>query len=270
VRLETEFDGKDEWAFRGQDADDFPASSLERHCENIGISGPAVSDLEVKLIRDFARRYHLYSGSEPPPKGNTLEWLSLLRHYGTPTRLVDFTYSFFIAVYFALEPLEAAKKPAVVWALDVGGLKNEADLLIAAKVPKGYDQIQKFHRERDGDSFRALFMDNSRSPLRFAYSTNPIRLNDRLTVQQGVFLVPGDVSATFEANLLAVPGPSTRIVKVVLDPACRPEVLRKLHKVGINAATLFPGLEGFGRSLRTKSLILKDLPIQGTEMLEQV
>ena len=106
---------RDEWAFRGQNTLAFPATSLERHCNNIGLTGEKVLDLEVKLIRDFARRYHLYGGSTPPPKGNTLEWLALLQHHGTPTRLTDFTYSFFIAAYFAVEN---ADEDSTIWAVN--------------------------------------------------------------------------------------------------------------------------------------------------------
>src|SRR5438093_2893211 len=36
----------------------------------------------------------------------TLEWLALMQHYGAPTRLLDFTYSFWIALFFAFEEAE--------------------------------------------------------------------------------------------------------------------------------------------------------------------
>ena len=36
---------------------------------------------------------------------NRLEWLALMQHYGTPTRLLDFTRSPYVACYFALEEL---------------------------------------------------------------------------------------------------------------------------------------------------------------------
>jgi len=67
-----------------------------------------------------------------------------------------------------------------------------------------------------------------------------------------------------------LPGHPDYVFQIVIDPSCRGEILRKLHRIGINAASLFPGLEGFALSLRTKSLILSDLPKQGVEMLERV
>ncbi len=262
---ENEFGGRDEWAFRGQDTVAFPATGLERHCRNFGLTGSAVTDIEVKLVRDFVRRYHLYGGSTPPPRGHTLEWLALLQHYGAPTRLLDFTYSFFISAYFAIE---AADGCSVIWALNMTRLAAAAKSYIAAAMPNGSDRVEQYLKVRDDAPFRALFMNPS--PHRFVYLANPIRLNERLTIQQGVFLAPGDVTATFEDNLRAIPDHERMIVKVIIDPSCRREVLRKLYRLGINRATLFPGLEGFARSLRTKSLILADLPVQGVEMLDQV
>src|SRR6058998_3676205 len=37
----------------------------------------------------------------------TLEWLALMQHYGAPTGLLDFTRSFWIALFFAFEEAES-------------------------------------------------------------------------------------------------------------------------------------------------------------------
>ncbi|HOI73377.1 MAG TPA: FRG domain-containing protein [Syntrophales bacterium] len=262
------------WAFRGQNTFKFPSSSLERHCIEFGFTGDGIIDLEVKLIRDFARRYHLYSGSTPPQKGNTLEWLSLMQHYGVPTRLTDFTYSFMNAVFFALEekgnclcPIGNCTCPSV-WVIDRIKLLEEADKLIKASMNNLKDPINSYNEKRDKKSFRDLFINEQ--PKKFVYPVNPIRFNDRLTNQQGVFLTPGDVRCTFKENLKAIPKSETIMVRVAISDSKRSDILERLHRLGINRASLFPGLEGYARSLRTKSLILRHLDKQNIDMLKQV
>ena len=91
-----------------------------------------------------------------------------------------------------------------------------------------------------------------RYPISFVYPVNPFRLNERLIIQQGVFLCPGDVSIPFEDNLFAVLPPGTAsppFYKLKIKHNARSDYLRKLHRMNMNTSTLFPGLDGFARSL---------------------
>ena len=85
---------------------------------------------------------------------------------------------------------------------------------------------------------------------------NPCRLNERLVIQQGVFLCPGDISIPFEDNLaelLSGDGSHDAFTKfkINVDSTQRYEILQHLHRMNMNRATLFPGLDGFAQSLRT-------------------
>jgi hypothetical protein len=60
------------------------------------------SYIEKDILTQFQRRAHQYINS-PPALSEPVEWLSIIRHYGGPTRLLDFTYSFFIGAFFAME-----------------------------------------------------------------------------------------------------------------------------------------------------------------------
>jgi hypothetical protein len=77
-------------------------TTLERACESYDIPLEKARVIEDILLRNFMRKYHHYS-QHIPDRGNTLEWLSVMQHYGAPTRLLDFTYSVYVAAYFALE-----------------------------------------------------------------------------------------------------------------------------------------------------------------------
>ena len=91
--------------YRGQSDDEQPLnSSFDRAVE---VSQPLVRDrwlYETALLREFRRRAHHYV-PDAPAHDDLLEWLALMRHWGAPTRLVDFTYSHYIAAYFAFSSL---------------------------------------------------------------------------------------------------------------------------------------------------------------------
>lgn len=84
-----------------------------------------------------------------------------------------------------------------------------------------------------------------------AYPINPFRLNERLRIQRGVFLIPGDISKSLIANLEAHPkyDDPKHIIKIVIPGSETRNVLKQLWNMNISRASLFPGLDGYAQSL---------------------
>jgi FRG domain len=207
------------------------------------------------LLREFGRRAHLYlkDSSQIPDSGDTLEWISLMRHYGAPTRMLDWTYSIHVAAHFALSSSEN-NKPCWIWAIDPEKLNAQAEILHPGlKEPRG--SVQK-----SGAYFRKYFM--ATPPNTFVSTSTPYRLNERLAIQRGVFLCPGNVTKSFLDNLNATGSIDAYAIEVSKDYG---QSLRGLLlELNINCEVLFPGLQGLGQSLRDRLSQLYHLVEDGT------
>jgi hypothetical protein len=111
--------------------------------------------------------------------------------------------------------------------------------------------MEKGNRFQEGDEEPAskLFLESPQ--VTAAWPINAVRHNERLVIQRGVFMVPGDVTQPFMKNLRALsPHEGTKnIIKIVIPHRERQAVIRKLFDMGISRASLFPGLDGFAQSL---------------------
>src|SRR5438445_12962767 len=111
---------------------------------------------------------------------------------------------------------------------------------------------------------------NSKSDTEFSYlrklkgkkgiwPVNPFRLNERLHAQQGVFLMPLDVSRSFMENLRDLGTPTIgrkHLWKINLscNKTFRKECLAELQRMNIQNQTLFRGLDGLARDLENRML----------------
>ena len=203
------------WIYRGQRRVDWHLrTSLERCFDRHNIPQSRAREVESDLLREFRRAYHHYSQHVPSPT-DIIEWLSLMQHHGAPTRLLDFTYSIYVASYFAIE---AADQDAAVWAVDGRwALSESAKLLKAAgKNDSDIHQLQNRFIEGSERITQNLFFKSPLIPL--ACPMDPFRLNERLRIQKGVFLIAGSVEAPFAKNLAALPQHDSpdKILKIVI------------------------------------------------------
>ena len=115
--LDTAHDGLRLW-YRGDDCADRPlVPSIQRTEKGM--------QLERYMTNDFYIRAHQIM-SNPPQKHNYAAWVSIMQHYGLPTRMLDWSKSPLIAAFFATETF--ATNPdshATIWVL-VPDLFNES------------------------------------------------------------------------------------------------------------------------------------------------
>jgi hypothetical protein len=240
----------EQWLFRGvSDSEWGFQTSLERAVKNFGIDSTKhnLLDLEGGLMRRFKRQCHHYLQHLPNDE-NTIEWLAMMQHYGAPTRLLDWTHSLFVGLFFAVEN---SSQECAVWALNHDWTTENAKAVLPAAAR---DALKNDRNREEANTFDLVF--RGMPPIPFVLPIKPFKFNDRLVMQQGSFVCPGNVDLSFEENLEATllrPGHDGMLIKLVIknDAALRKEIIKNLNRMNMNAATLYPGLAGFARSLRT-------------------
>jgi hypothetical protein len=244
VKFQERF-SKARWIFRGHSRAEWDLQSgLERAFARFGMGGRSAAELEGGLVRQFARRAHHYL-TDVPERASWVEWLALMQHHGAPTRLLDFTYSFLVALFFALEDAWPEQSCAV-WALNLDWSDQRVKRIVGdglfSLIYEGGDDL---NIEKDG-TFKEFFS----SGRRMVFPVNPYRLNQRLSIQQGVFLTPGDVSCSFIENLTAMGPLEGGLVKceIRLNPEDYQDCIRRLIRMNMTRTSLFPGLDGFAMS----------------------
>lgn len=207
-------------------------------------------DIENRLIDDFKRVAHYYLNEKELPKTN-LAWLALIQHYGTPTRLIDFTKSPYIASYFAFEDFKYDSDRIAIWCADKINLYQSAIYLlqdkfklkqIAGKQYCYYDQV--------------FDMVNSLRGLDCIMPFEISQHNERYYIQQSIFLVPLNLEKKTIDQLGYLNSiDEDTFVKITLPRKIYKTVLRDLYKMNITAASLFPGLDGYAKTLNMKYTI---------------
>ena len=237
IGLMSGWSGFRNWCFRGQGDAHWPLqSSLSRHVVVSKVHKDAWTLQERRIRRIFERKSHLFLAS--PPSGDELEWLALMQHHGAPTRLLDFTWSPYVAAFFALE---RATGDAAVWALNLPLLWD-----LHERYRCGGVKVSRAD-PRDPGAFEKYYLSNAH---RFVWQGDPFRMPQRVVAQSGTFLVSSHLGLAVDHILAGYPGSGALLVKFVLKTdKLRTQAMSSLYSMNIMNATLFPGLDGLARSM---------------------
>lgn len=222
-------------AFRGMgDANDDLRTSLLR------LGGPTAR-VEGHLLRNFRK----YARAEAAPGVSTWNWLALAQHHGLPTRLLDWTYSPFVAMHFATHDVDHFDRDGVIWTIDYNKTNDRLpDVLKAQLHEEGSFVFTAEMLGRAADTLQDL---GALSAEEFLIFFEPPSLDDRIVNQFALFSLLSSPEARLDRWLERVPDVATRLV---IPAALKWEIRDKLDQANINERVLFPGLEGLSRWLK--------------------
>jgi len=225
------------YAFRGlASADHRLSNSLVRLA-----GGQAdVGKLELSMLRNFRKYAHEQTASGVD---TIWHWLAVAQHHGLPTRLVDWTYSPFVALHFATLYARDFDRDGVVCCVNF----VQANTMLPKRLRAILDEEHSdtFTVEMLGE-FKTLrgFDTLAREP--FVLFLEPPSLDARILNQFALFsLMPNPLSGLDDW----IDAHPDLCRKVVVPAELKWEVRDKLDQANINERTLFPGLDGLSRWL---------------------
>ena len=177
---------------------------------------------------------------------NSWEWYFLMQHAGTPTRLLDWTESALIALYFAVRDNEGIED-AAVWALDPWWLNKEVVGEHEVIPPASTIGLSK----EDAKRYQAWLPDRYQSSAKLRelpVAVYPNYTAPRISTQRSCFTIHGSEPDGLGA---ASARKKARIQKTVIPGANVRALREQLLISGVDEVTIFPDIDGLGRSLTT-------------------
>lgn len=190
---------------------------------------------EATLLEKFKLRAPIYLERLP---ATDWEWLFLMQHYGLRTRLLDWTMSSLIALYFAVRD-NAGDTDAAVWAMNPWWLNLQTFgkyVLIPADDPR----VSEHAPLHSGQELKGKL------PL----AITPINASRRIAAQHGTFTVHGTERGALDRLARRKKEPPC-LRRIMIPRAHVTKVHRELAIAGVSESLVFPELSGLCREIST-------------------
>lgn len=224
---------------------------IERYRSNYVYRGLSCSsyDLKTSLIRlggsyellekHLIRNFRKYAHRDVPPDASVWNWLSLAQHHGLPTRLLDWTYSPYVALHFATSNLAEYEQDGVIWCVDyVSAHDRLPDSLHGLLEIEG---CNAFTTQLLGEGADTLERFENMSKEPFVVFFEPPSLDDRIVNQYALHSVISSPTMVLNEWLETQ---SVDCRRVIIPKEVKWELRDKLDQANITERVLFPGLGG--------------------------
>ncbi len=226
---------RSKFAFRGLSDADF---KLETTLIRLG--GDYAS-LENHLLRNFSK----YAHQNVVEHDSIWHWLSVAQHHGLPTRLMDWTYSPYVAMHFATEHLEQFDVDGVVWAVDYIEVNQNVPEVLKNELQK--EGANVFTVKMLMEHVCTLKELDSLSKQDFVLFLEPPSIDDRFINQFAFFSISSNPQLAMDEWLKKHPD---SWMKIIIPKELKWEIRDKLDQANITERVMFPGLDGLGSWLK--------------------
>ena len=205
--------------------------------------GGEYHQLENHLLRNF-RKYAHDTTQQTIQAASTWDWLALAQHHGLPTRLLDWTYSPYVALHFATDDLESYHEDGIIWALNY--------VKAAEHLPQ---RLQQALQKEGSNVFTSELLQPLSSGLSdleqlqqtpYVLFLEPPSLDARIVHQYALFSLMSTAQSVLHDWLGDRP---ELYFRIVIPAKLKWEVRDKLDQANITERVLLPGLGGLSRWL---------------------
>lgn len=200
---------------------------------------------ELPFTEHFKRQAPAYS-DYIPEKMDHLEWLFVMQHHGSPTRLLDWTENILVALYFAVK--DKWNEDGEVWAVYPNELNDKSINRFGIELSRSkyvnFLAGEPFHNNPEKLKEELGLEREVKGPIAFY---PPMRFQ-RMINQMSVFTIQPDPnnSSSITENL----SDEKHLVRYQIPKGRKQDLLSELHALGIRESTLFPNLESLSESIK--------------------
>ena len=203
--------------------------------------GRPYENMERNLIKQFKKYAHNYVVE----RDTDWHWLSIAQHHGLPTRLIDWTYSPYVALHFATNSMDDFDHDGAIWKINFAEVhkllqdeQRQALKVLGANI-FSIDALANAIPDLDALSSKHA------TSYDIAVFFEPPAIDERIVNQFAYFSALSDPFLTMD-DWLAQPYVSKHVssTKIVLSKALKWELRDKLDQCNINERVLMTGLDG--------------------------
>jgi hypothetical protein len=203
-------------------------------------------ELEAHLLRNFKK----YATHSAVPTNSEWNWLAVAQHHGLPTRLLDWTYSPYVALHFATDNVELFDTDGVIWAVNF--VKVHELLPRRLRTLLRRERSNSFAVETLGEAASNLAALEKLSHNEFALFFETPALDARIVNQYALFSLMSSPGTRLDEWLNKQGEDFAR--RIIIPADLKWETRDKLDQANITERVLFPGLDGLSRWLRRQYL----------------
>ncbi len=193
--------------------------------------------MEISLLRRFKQVAHQNLNYTP---ADDWEWLFLMQHHGIPTRLLDWSESPLVALYFAVDSMKEPLVDGSLWILNPIMLNTFANITLynAADIPAAGDPTLEAYSP-------ASVQNLTQGTKRPAACIGPRRFA-RIRAQHGVFTVHHQDKTALD--LVGEP-PRRYLTKFRIPKESKESLRKELELVRVNIATIYMDLDAVSNQI---------------------